>query len=170
MPLGADQLLTQLEVVERRYQALFQEKLPAALGEVEAFWLAEGSPLTLPNVAEWHRGNFTPGALARFVAKLPAVTVEATSLVPTDARDATVGVVDSLTATVFVRGASTEQVSDLIQRYTAALGYVIANHKPRGIKAVERVHIEVGEALDFSGAPYVKAGMVTARLHVGAVL
>jgi hypothetical protein len=157
-----------LEDLEYLYLSLLQDKLPAALDAVEAYWAARGDPLPLPDIRQWHTGNITPGYLSTIVQKLPALTVEATSLAPTPNRETAVALVDSLVLTVYVRGNTPQQTNKLAHRYAAALANVVAVEKPQGVKGLGKLTMAVGESVDITRANYFKDAQVSVPLVIGA--
>lgn len=158
---------TRLEQLQYVYRDLLQTNIRAALDEVEAFWEAEGDPLTLPDVAQWYTGNITEGFVRTIVKKWPAVTIEVTSVGPTQDRAPLVGLVESLFVVVYTLGQTPEQADKLAHRYAAAVADLVANNKPAGIKSTGPISLVVGEAEDFTRANYFKSSQVTCPLRIG---
>jgi hypothetical protein len=163
-----------LEQLQYDYRDLLKAHLPAALDDVEAYWQGKGDPLSLPDIGanSWYTGNFTEQFIGTVVQKLPAITVEATSLGPTPDKQTLIGEVNSLVVTIYAIGQKPGQADKLVHRYAAAIAAVIADrdNKPSGVKSVGAISMVVGETTDLPRANYFKDAQVTATLRIGAEL
>jgi hypothetical protein len=160
-----------LELVQHRYLALLQSKLHDSLAEVAAFWAAEGSPVTLPDVPaeNWYRGNITAGFVYTMFAKLPAITVEAVKWTPSS--EPSVPLVDALIVTVHTLSKKNPQEADeLSQRYAAAIAKVLAHNHILGVKEALAITVQVDETQDLAYNNYLKSATVTQQLRLGTVV
>lgn len=158
-----------LEQIQSAYLALLQANIRAALDEVQAFWTGEGDTLALPDVAQWYTGNVTDGFVRTLLTKWPAVTIEVTSVGPTQQREPLVANIESLFVTAYVLGQTPDQTDKLAHRYAAALAGIIATEKPAdvGIKNAGPLSLIVGEAEGIQRVNYFKSSQVTCPLKIG---
>jgi hypothetical protein len=159
-----------LELIEHRYRDYLQSQLPAALDDVEAFWDAQADPLPLPDIAQWHTGDLSPGSVFLIIQKLPAVTIEAINLSPLS--EMGTALVDKMVVTVYTRGSTPDKANKLTHRYAAAIAKVIIEGQPsgEGIKQVLQPSVDVSEIIDVDDANFLKAAKISVALRVTAVL
>jgi hypothetical protein len=160
-----------LEWVSRMYEDLLRTELPAALQSVQDTWAADGYPLDLPPIAQWHRGNIPDTALFAVLLTAPAITIEAISLQPTG--ETLIALVDSVVISVYTYGRSVDEAETLTQRYAQAIAAVVLTNTPRGkvgIHEVLPITVGVGETLDAARGAFLKRAAIRVPLRVGARL
>lgn len=172
-PILSDLVLwePQARLVEVRYVEFLRANMAAALALVMAYWLAEGYPVDLPNPAEdaYLMGNLPDDSpsLVTLIRSYPTVTVEAAALRP--AVSEPLYNVDSLIVRVYVLSNSPQTANDYAHDYGTAVATILTNGKPRGVKEVGRPELAIAPTVDLTRGAFLKAGIVTAPLLLGAI-
>lgn len=160
----------QLEELENLYKALLQEKLPAALQTVQAYWTEKGDTLPLADIGEWHTGNIPDDVVLQIVRAWPALSIEATDLGPGAGDRMGVALVDSLLVKVYTTGETPAIANKMTHRYAVGVATVVAENKPKGIKRVGALSISDTETFTTTRKGYLKASRISFTLDVGAIL
>jgi hypothetical protein len=161
----------QARLVEVRYVDFLRANMAAALTLVSAYWIAEGYPVDLPVPAEdaYLMGNLPDDApsLITLIRSYPTVTVEAAALRP--AASEPLYNVDTLIVRVYVMSNNPGTANDYAHDYGTAVATILTNGKPPGVKEVGRPEIGIAPTIDITRASFLKVGMVTVPLLLGAI-
>jgi hypothetical protein len=161
----------QAELVEIRYRDFLRANMAAALTLVAGWWETEGYPLDLPPVAEnaWLIGNLPDDipSLVTLIRSYPTVTIEAVTVRP--ATSEPLYNVDPLLVRIYVLSNTPEIANEYAHRYGTAIATILTNGKPKGIKEPGRPELSIAPTVDAGRAAYLKMGVVSMPLLLGAI-
>jgi hypothetical protein len=149
------------ERVARALLTVLESELPDALDAVEALWVTEGVPVTLPDPVEYAFGHM-PTVLERASSELPVVAVISANREPRDG--AAWGYQDegiTLYVDFFIVGSDETTCNAIANRYAQALVTVLQDNRVvEGYKQADwKPAINLSEASRHPKTPYSDMGI-----------